>query len=192
MKDFRLAIFASGSGTNAERIIAYFKNHSRIEVVLLLSNKSDAQALVRAANAGIPARVFNREQFRETGEVLQWLHEKNVTHLVLAGFLWHVPTALIHDFPERIINIHPALLPKHGGKGMYGSLVHEAVKAANDTETGITIHLVNEKYDEGKVVLQVRCGVLPTDTAQDIAAKVHQLEYEHYPRAIEAWVLNSN
>lgn len=191
MKTARLAIFASGNGTNAERIIRHFKGHGSIEVALLLSNKPDAQALVRAAAQGVPAKVFTRAQFRESGEVLQWLQDNGVTHIVLAGFLWHVPLELIRRFPDRIINIHPALLPRHGGKGMYGMFVHEAVKAANDVETGITIHLVNEKYDEGRVMFQARCPVLPADTATDIAGKVHRLEYEHYPQVIEKWVMES-
>jgi phosphoribosylglycinamide formyltransferase-1 len=190
MKSIRLAIFASGNGTNAERIISYFKAHSSIEVAMLLSNKPDAPALARAANAGLPTRVFSREQFRETGEVLRWLRHEKITHIVLAGFLWHVPDNLVTGYPDRIINIHPALLPKHGGKGMYGSFVHEAVRAANDKETGITIHLVNHKYDEGQILLQVRCSVQPFHTAEQIAAHVHQLEHEYYPKAVESWVLN--
>lgn len=191
MKKVRLAIFASGSGTNAARIISHFAHHTNIKVVVLLSNKPDAQALTRAANAGISTRVFNREQFRETGEVLNWLKHDGITHVVLAGFLWHVPADLVKMFPGRIINIHPALLPRHGGKGMYGAFVHEAVKAANDIETGITIHLVNEKYDDGQVLLQVKCPVATTDSADDIAAKVHQLEHLHYPIVIENWAMKS-
>lgn len=186
---FRIAIFASGSGTNAERIFEHFKSHKNIEVALLLSNNANAYALERAHKAGVPTLVFDRTQWRETGEVLKWLNENKITHLVLAGFLWLVPDALIEAFPDKIINIHPALLPKYGGKGMYGSRVHEAVKAANDKETGITIHLVNEHYDEGRVLFQAKTKIAPSDSVDQIANKVHQLEYAHYPRVIENWIL---
>lgn len=187
-KKFRIAVFVSGSGTNAERIFEHFKNHDSIEVVLLLSNNAEAYALKRAAKANVPAKVFSRQEFRE-GIVLHWLKEAEITHIVLAGFLWLIPKELISAYPNRIINIHPALLPKYGGKGMYGSKVHEAVKAAEDKETGITIHLVNEKYDEGKILFQTSVAINSTDTADEIANKVHQLEYAHYPEVIEKWIL---
>lgn len=184
----KLAIFASGSGTNAEEIFKHFQHHPTAEVVMLLSNKHDAYALERAKKFNIEARVFNRAQFLDE-TVLGWLKEAEVSHIVLAGFLWLIPDHLVKNFPYKIINIHPALLPKYGGKGMYGSKVHEAVKASGDTETGITIHLVNEVYDEGKVLFQARCEVTEHDSPDDIANKVHQLEYEHFPRVIEEWVL---
>lgn len=187
----RIAIFASGSGTNAEEIFKRFKDHPAIEVVLLLSNNPDAYALVRAKKYGVPSRIFTRQQWKDTQEVLQWLHNAGVTHVVLAGFLWLVPAYLVNAFPGRIINIHPALLPKHGGKGMYGNKVHEAVKAARDTETGITIHIVNEHYDEGAILFQASCAVNPDDWAEKIANQVHTLEYEHYPRVIEEWITAS-
>ncbi|MGE0590712.1 MAG: phosphoribosylglycinamide formyltransferase, partial [Cyclobacteriaceae bacterium] len=155
---------------------------------LLLSNNAEAYALKRAAKANVPAKVFSRQEFRE-GIVLHWLKEAEITHIVLAGFLWLIPKELISAYPNRIINIHPALLPKYGGKGMYGSKVHEAVKAAEDKETGITIHLVNEKYDEGKILFQTSVAINSTDTADEIANKVHQLEYAHYPEVIEKWIL---
>ena len=183
----KLAIFASGSGTNAEEIFKYFQNHASIEVVLLLSNKPDAYVLTRAKKFNIPARVFTRDQFRDE-TVLMWLQEYGVTHIVLAGFLWLVPAYLIRQYPNRIVNIHPALLPKYGGKGMYGSKVHEAVKASGDTKTGITIHLVNEVYDDGKVLFQDTVEVTAGDSPDDIAKKVHQLEYKHFPKEIEAWI----
>lgn len=186
---FRIAIFASGSGTNAERIFEHFKSHESIEVALLLSNNANAYALERARKAGVPTLVFDRVQWRETDEVLKWLNENKITHIVLAGFLWLVPEILITAFPDKIINIHPALLPKYGGKGMYGSKVHEAVKAANDKETGITIHLVNEHYDKGQVLFQAKTIIEPSDSAEQIANKVHQLEYAHYPQVIEDWIL---
>ncbi|MBL7859205.1 MAG: phosphoribosylglycinamide formyltransferase [Cyclobacteriaceae bacterium] len=184
----RIAIFASGSGSNAEEIFKYFQGHASIEVVLLLSNNPEAYALERAKKFHIPTLVFNRKQWRESEIVLEWLKEKEITHVVLAGFLWLVPVYLIRAFPGKIINIHPALLPKFGGKGMYGMKVHEAVKASGDTETGITIHEVNEQYDEGKILHQSKCVVTPNDSPNDIAQKIHQLEYVHYPRIIEQWI----
>lgn len=185
----RLAIFASGSGTNAEEIMKRFQHHGSIDVVLLLSNNPQAYALERARKFNIPTKVFNRTIFRESEEVLLWLKERSVSHLVLAGFMWLIPAYLIKAFPGKIINIHPALLPKFGGKGMYGMHVHEAVKAAGEKETGITIHEVNEQYDEGKILFEARCEVSSSDSPDDIAKKVHQLEYAHYPRVIEEWIL---
>ena len=162
----RLAIFASGSGTNAEEIMKRFQHHASIEVVLLLSNNAQAYALERAKKFNIPTKVFNRSIFRESEEVLIWLKEKNVTHIVLAGFMWLVPDYLTKSFSGKIINIHPALLPKFGGKGMYGMHVHEAVKAAGEKETGITIHEVNERYDEGEILFQATCVVDKSDTGR--------------------------
>jgi phosphoribosylglycinamide formyltransferase-1 len=185
---YRIAIFASGNGTNAERLFHHFKNHEKIEVSLVLSNNPSAYVLTRAESAGVASAVFNREQLKE-GEVLDWLKKSEITHLVLAGFLWLIPDNLIKAFPNKIINIHPALLPKFGGKGMYGAKVHEAVKAANENETGITIHLVNEHYDDGAVLFQARTSIDSSDTPDQIAAKVHQLEYQYYPSTVEGWVL---
>jgi phosphoribosylglycinamide formyltransferase-1 len=191
MKQYRIAIFASGSGTNAEEIFKYFQQHAAIDVVTLVSNNLQAYALERAKKFSVPTFVFDRKQFRETREVLEWLEHKAVTHIVLAGFMWLVPDYLINAFSGRIINIHPALLPKFGGKGMYGMHVHEAVKAAGECETGITIHEVNEHYDEGNIIFQANCELNPSDTPEDIAKKVHALEYAHYPRVIEQWILKS-
>jgi len=185
----RLAIFASGSGTNAEEIFKFFRNHQQISVAGLLSNNPEAYALVRAVNHAVPTMVFNRKQFRETDEVVNWLKENQITHIVLAGFLWLIPENLIRTFPGKIINIHPALLPRFGGKGMYGMKVHEAVKAAGETETGITIHEVNEQYDEGRILFKAICPVMGDDTPETIANKVHQLEYAWYPKVIENWLL---
>jgi phosphoribosylglycinamide formyltransferase 1 len=190
MKPHRIAIFASGSGSNAEEIIRYFEYHPSIEVRLLLSNNPSAQALQRAENLKVKTKAFNRTQFRETREVLQWLREEKITHLVLAGFLWLVPDYLTQNYSGKIINIHPALLPKFGGKGMYGMFVHEAVKAATESETGITIHEVNEHYDEGMVIFQATCGIDETDTPQSIASKVQKLEHMHYAKVIEGWILD--
>ena len=202
MTSARIAIFASGSGTNAERIILHFQNHAFIRVALVLSNRADAFVLERAKKFNVPFRIFNRQQFpahpahlpdgqaggRETYDVLNWLKQENISHIVLAGFMWLMPEKIIQNFPDRIINIHPALLPKFGGKGMYGHLVHEAVKASGDKETGITIHLVNEKYDEGKILFQARCEVNFNDSTEQIAEKVHALEYRHFPEQIENWI----
>ena len=190
-KEFRIAIFASGSGTNAEEIMKHFLHHPRVEVVMLLSNTPEAYALKRAEKFNIPTAVFTRKEYKESQVVLEWLQEKQVTHVVLAGFLWLVPGYLTDAFPDRIINIHPALLPKFGGKGMYGMKVHEAIKEQGEITTGITIHLVNEHYDEGRVIFQASCPVGPQDTPETIAQQVHRLEYAHYPRVIEEWILGS-
>ncbi len=156
----------------------------------MLANKPDAYVLERAANLHIPARVFNREEFTSP-EFSQRLLKEGITHVVLAGFLWLAPQHLVAAFPNRIVNIHPALLPKFGGKGMYGSKVHEAVVTSGEKETGITIHLVNEEYDKGVPLLQVSCPVTTEDTADMVAAKVHELEYQHFPRTIENWIIQT-
>lgn len=188
---YRLAIFASGNGSNAEAIIQYFKNHPSIKVALVLSNNPDAFVLQRAKNAGIRAITFTREEYRQPGKLVHELSLENITHIVLAGFLWLVPDYLIKLYPDRIVNIHPALLPKFGGKGMYGSRVHEAVKLAGETETGITIHLVNEHYDDGRILFQASCPVEASHSASDIAKCVLALEHKHYPQVIESWVIGN-
>lgn len=190
-RKYKITILASGSGTNAEEIMRYFQSHEAIEVVGLFSNKADAFALKRAEKFNIPTHVFSKAEWNN-GTVLNWLKENETTHVVLAGFLWLVPQHIIEAFPDSMVNIHPALLPKHGGKGMYGSKVHEAVKAAGDKATGITIHLVNEKYDEGKILFQASCEVSEADSVEDIANKVHALEYAHYPKVIERWILGKS
>lgn len=190
MKRFRIALFASGNGTNAEVIMASFQKHPSIEVAMVLSNNAEAFVLKRAEAYHIPTRVFNKAQFRESDTVIQWLQESGITHIVLAGFMWLVPDSLTKKYSGKIVNIHPALLPKFGGKGMYGKFVHEAVKAAGETETGITIHEVNEHYDEGKVLFQASCEVSATDTPESIAHNVQQLEHLHYPKTIERWILS--
>ena len=187
-KKFRLAIFASGSGTNAEAIMHHFQHHQSIEVALLLSNNSHAGALNRAHKCQVPTKVFDRVQFRESGVVLKWLNEAEITHLVLAGFLWLVPQEILKTFPDKIINIHPALLPKFGGKGMYGSKVHESVISSGEKETGITIHVVNEHFDEGKILFQAACPIEPDDDIHIITQKVHALEHAHFPKVIEQWI----
>lgn len=188
----RIAVFASGAGSNAEEIFKYFREHQTIEVVLLLSNKPDAPVLKRAQKWGVPSRAFSRQEFFESEVVLGWLQEQRTTHIVLAGFLWLIPGFLLREFQDRMVNIHPALLPKYGGKGMYGSKVHELVKRGGEVETGITIHVVNETYDDGRVLFQAKCAIEPTDTPQTIAEKVHVLEHASYPMVIEKWILSSD
>jgi phosphoribosylglycinamide formyltransferase-1 len=188
----RIAIFASGSGTNAEEIMKHFQQHPSASVVILLSNNPEAYALKRAEKFGVPSRVFTKPQWRDCEVVMEWLAEKNVTHIVLAGFLWLVPAYLIKAYPGKILNIHPALLPKFGGKGMYGMKVHETVKSLGETETGITIHVVNEIYDEGEILFQAKCSVDPNDTPVSIAQKVHQLEYQHFAKVIEQWIAKTS
>ena len=180
----KLAIFASGSGTNAENIVRYFEKNSKIEVFLILSNKADAYVHERAQKLHIPSFTVPKAGF-ENGEVLALMQKHGIDWIILAGFLLKIPDNLLQAYPNRILNIHPALLPKYGGKGMYGLHVHEAVVAHRETESGITIHYVNERYDEGAVVFQARCAVLPSDSAEDVAAKVHALEYRWFPEIIE-------
>jgi phosphoribosylglycinamide formyltransferase 1 len=179
----KIALFVSGSGTNAQNIINYFSDNKLIKVDSVWSNNPKAYALTRAANLGVETFIFNRHQLYETGEIVQILKERGIDLIVLAGFLWLIPKNLISNF--KIINIHPALLPKYGGKGMYGMKVHQAVRDNGDKETGITIHFVNSEYDCGEIIFQAKCPVLPSDTPEDIAQKVHSLEYEHFPKVIE-------
>lgn len=181
----KIAVFASGSGTNAENIVKYFLKSSSGEVDCILCNKPDAYVLERAKGYGIDTMIFSRDDFYKTEKVLDFLKERKVDFIVLAGFLWLVPAYLTRNYSRKIVNIHPALLPKYGGKGMYGMKVHDAVVAARETESGISIHYVNERYDEGDIIFQATCPVLETDTAEDVAGKIHQLEYDHFPRVIE-------
>jgi phosphoribosylglycinamide formyltransferase 1 len=178
----KIAIFASGSGTNAEQIIRYFRESDYAEVALVLSNAPGAYVLERARQHGIDHLVFGREEFYRGDTVDRVLEEKGIGFIVLAGFLWLMPPRIIARYPT--VNIHPALLPKYGGKGMYGMRVHEAVVASGDRETGISIHRVNEHYDEGELIFQARCPVNAGDSPEDVAARVHQLEYAHFPRVI--------
>jgi len=180
-----IIVFASGSGTNAENIIRYFSNGEKAKVSLVLSNNSQAFVLERAKRLSVDTYFFDRRQFYETGEVLEVVSERNPDLIVLAGFLWLVPSDFIEAYRRRIINIHPALLPEFGGKGMYGEKVHSAVISAGKMESGITIHYVNEVYDSGDIIFQARCPVSLNDTAETLAKKVHSLEYIHYPVVIE-------
>ena len=187
-----LAILASGNGTNAQQISEYFADSDRVHVNVIIYNRRDAYVARRSENLGIESHYFNRHDFFETDEVLRFLQERYVDYLILAGFLLLVPQNLLEAFPDRIINIHPALLPAYGGKGMYGHHVHEAVVANHEPFSGITIHVVDAQYDHGKTLFQARCRVLPTDTADDVAAKIHLLEKEYFPRVIESAVLGLN
>lgn len=187
----RLAIFASGSGSNAEAIVRYLHdNHPEkgIRVACILTNKSDAYVLERAKRLGVPARYLTSDELRSEETLLPILQGYGVSHIVLAGYLALIPKFLLEAFPQRIVNIHPALLPKYGGKGMYGMHVHEAVKAAGECETGITIHVIDEEYDRGTTLFQARTEVSPDDTPEDIAQKVHVLELRYFPEVIVHWV----
>ena len=181
----RIAIFASGSGSNAQRIMEHFKRHKEMEVAIVLSNRADSYVLQRADNFEIPTHVFSKEELYDSATILKLLKNLNIDIIVLAGFLWLIPENIIRQYPKRIINIHHALLPKYGGKGMYGDIIHETVIANHDHETGITIHYVNETFDEGEIIYQNKCLVENTDTTEKLAYKVHQLEHLHYPRIIE-------
>lgn len=181
----RIAIFASGSGSNAQKIMEHFKYSDDAEVSLVLSNNPDAYVLQRADNFEIPSHIFDRHEFYQTDNVIDILKRLDIDLLVLAGFLWLVPENLLKAYPNKIINIHPALLPKHGGKGMYGDRVHKAVLAAGDEEHGITIHFVNENFDEGEVIYQGRFKVEKDDTLETIKFKGQQLEHLHYPKVVE-------
>jgi phosphoribosylglycinamide formyltransferase 1 len=179
----RLAILASGSGSNAEKIMDFFQDSKKAEIALVASNKADAFVLERAKRFGVPTFTFSRKEM-DAGKLLEKLQEEKIDWIILAGFLLKIPEELILGFPERMVNIHPALLPKYGGKGMYGMHVHEAVKTSGDQETGITIHLVNAHYDEGKIIFQASTPLSPEDTPEDIAQKVHALEHRFYPEVI--------
>jgi len=184
----RIAIFASGTGSNAVKIIEHFKRHATIEVSLVLSNNAKAPVLEKAESAGIETYTFNREAFYNTNQVLNKMKSKNIDLVVLAGFMWLVPENLVHEYSDKMINIHPSLLPKYGGKGMYGMYIHNAVKAAGEKETGITIHLVNKEYDKGKVLFQTTLVVDESDSVDDIAQKIHVLEHTNFPTQIERYL----
>ena len=180
-----IAIFASGSGTNAENIINYFSNNNIARVKLVLSNKRDSFVLERAARLGVPSLFFDRNNFYQSDKVLEHLESYAIEFVVLAGFLWLVPDNILERFKGRLVNIHPALLPAYGGKGMYGDNVHKAVLSSGDKESGITIHYVNESYDKGDIIFQARCNVEHNDTYETLAARVHALEYKYYPLILE-------
>jgi phosphoribosylglycinamide formyltransferase 1 len=185
----KIAILASGNGSNAQRIIEYFHGSHHIQIGMILSNNPHAFVLERAKKSKIPTLCFDRKEFYESNFILDILTVQGITFIVLAGFLWLIPEYLLDTYQGNIINIHPALLPKYGGKGMYGMRVHEAVIRAGDKESGITIHHVNKNYDEGQIIFQAKCPVETGDTPESLAKKVHQLEYRHFPEIIEALIL---
>jgi phosphoribosylglycinamide formyltransferase-1 len=185
MKTTNVAIFVSGSGTNCENLIRYFDGKPAVNIVLVVSNRTDAYALVRAERLGVQTAILTKVRFNDEAVVMSLLQEHHVDFIVLAGFLLMVPDFLIEAYPRRIINLHPALLPRHGGRGMWGHHVHEAVKASGDTETGMTVHYVSEVCDGGEIIAQFRTPVAPDDTPDDIAQKEHVLEMEHFPQVVE-------
>jgi len=185
VSSFQIAIFASGRGSNAEKIIDYFSSNSTVNICLILSNRSKAKVLELAENHNIPTQITTREEFYHSDKITKNLAKYNVDLVVLAGFLWLIPDYLVKAYPQKILNIHPALLPKYGGKGMYGMNVHKAVHNAQENETGITIHYVNEVYDEGEIIFQAACRIDNFDTPERIAEKVLALEHHHLPRVIE-------
>ncbi len=186
-----IAIFASGTGSNALKIIDHFRNHSSISIALVASNKPGAGVLDIAERKNIPSLIIEKERFFRGDGYVSELKRRNIQWIILAGFLWKIPTSLIQAFPGKIINIHPALLPKYGGKGMYGHFVHEAVIEAKEKESGITIHYVDEEFDHGKHILQLTCPVEDTDTPETLAKKIQVLEHKHYPEVI-ARLINEN
>lgn len=185
----KIAIFASGEGTNAERIAHYFADSPKVKISLVLTNKENAGVIKRAEKMGLPVTILSSQAFKE-GKGIELMRQYGIDFIVLAGFLLRIPDELLYEYPNKIVNIHPSLLPKYGGKGMYGIHVHEAVLAASEKESGITIHYIDEHYDNGDVILQVKCPVLSDDTPETLAQRVHQLEYEHFPRVIEGLLDN--
>jgi len=181
----KIAILSSGNGTNAENIIRYFGGHNFINIALVISNKPDARVLDRASGLGVPSKVISGIEWKNKAMVEAVLKDYGIDFIVLAGYLLLIPSWLVHLYPDRIVNIHPALLPQYGGKGMYGEHVHRAVIASGDKKSGITIHYVNEQYDGGGVIFQAECKVLDDDTPDTLAARIHTLEYEHFPAVIE-------
>ena len=184
-----IAIFASGSGSNAQNIIEFFKN-SDINISLILTNNPNAFVIKRAENLNIPSYIFDKEEFYNSNKIIQKLHDLNIDLIVLSGFLWLVPENLIEFYNDKIINIHPALLPSYGGKGMYGDKVHKAVIDNKESESGITIHFVNKKYDEGNIIFQAKCKIEKNDTPESLAKKIHELEYAHFPKVINDLLRN--
>ena len=192
MKKINIVVFASGTGTNAEEIFKYFSSHPTITVKGLLTNNPNAQVITRAAKHGIPCKVFNREEFADKEYFLNILNHWDTNAIILAGFLWLIPVYLIEKFPDKILNIHPALLPKFGGKGMYGMRVHQSVLDSGEQESGITIHLVNQEYDRGRIIFQKTCPVDEGETPESLASKIHVLEHRFYPTVAEQWLLQNN
>ncbi|UBM59914.1 phosphoribosylglycinamide formyltransferase [Marinilongibacter aquaticus] len=185
-----IAIFASGSGSNAETIIRHFEHSEEVKVSLILTNNAEAGVIARGKRLNVPTLVFSRQNFSKSDAVVDLLKNQHIDFVVLAGFLWLVPSNLIKAFPNKIVNIHPALLPKYGGKGMWGHFVHEAVVANKEKESGITIHYVNENYDEGQIIFQASCAVTANDSPEEVAQKVQKLEHEHFPKVVESLLIS--
>ena len=190
MKNKKIAIFASGSGSNAENIVKCFENSSLGRVKVIMCNIVDAYVLTRADKLGVPTMVFSRDEFYNSNKIIAKLHDEEIDLIVLAGFLWLVPQNIINLYQDKIINIHPALLPNYGGKGMYGNNVHKAVIADGNKESGITIHYVTEKYDDGNIIFQAKCAVESSDTPETLAQKIHELEHKYFPSVIESLLKN--
>ena len=190
-KTTQIAVFASGEGTNAENLFRYFQNHPTIKITLLVCNNPKAGVIARVENAGIPVEIIDREQWKNAESIISILKGYKIDYIVLAGFLWLIPEALVNAYPNKIINIHPSLLPKFGGKGMYGMKVHQAVKQAGEGFTGITIHFIDNEYDKGKVIFQEKVEISPNDTPDDISAKVRGLELKYLPEIVEGVIENS-
>ena len=186
----KLALFASGAGSNVRRIHEHFQDRTDVDIALLVSNKPEAPVVAFARENGIPVRIITKADLAEPESMVQELQDLGIALIVLAGFLWKIPALLIQAYPDRMLNLHPALLPLFGGKGMYGMRVHEAVLQAKEAESGITIHLVNEQYDDGRILFQARCPVLPEDLPEDLANRIHQLEHRHLPLIVDHYLSN--
>lgn len=191
MDGHKIAILVSGTGTNAINIIEYFEKNSVADVALVVSNKTDALAVKKAQNKGVKTIVFNNESFKKNSIVLNYLKSESIDFIVLAGFLMKVPNDIIHAYPNKIVNLHPSLLPKYGGKGMYGSHVHRAVIEAQESESGISIHFVNEEYDEGAIIFQAKVSVEKKDSVEVLAQKIRQLEHRFFPKIVEQVISKS-
>ena len=191
MSKYKIAILVSGTGTNAINIIEYFEKNSVAEVVLVISNKTDALAIEKAQNKGVKTVVFNNDSFKKNGTVLDYLMSQSIDFIVLAGFLIKIPNDITHAYPNKIVNLHPSLLPKYGGKGMYGDYVHRAVIEAQESESGISIHFVNEEYDEGAIIFQAKVSVEKGDSVEVLAQKIQQLEHRFFPKVIEQVISKS-
>lgn len=188
----KIAIFASGAGTNAENIVKYFEKNKEIIVSYILTNNENAGVIKKSETLKIPIIIFSKEEFYQNDKILDLLKNENIDFIILAGFLWLVPSVIVKNFKNKIINIHPALLPKYGGKGMYGDKVHKKVIENCESESGITIHYVNDKYDDGDVICQVKCVIEKDDTPESLAQKIHMLEHKHFPEAIEKLVFSND
>lgn len=188
----KVAVFASGNGTNAEKLFEHFKKHPVIEISLLMCNNPEAGVIKKAKVKGIPSVLFTKNDLYDSNRVLKTLKENEIDWIALAGFLLLLPSNIVTKYPNKIVNLHPALLPKYGGKGMYGINVHQAVLDGKEEESGITIHLVNEEYDKGKIIFQATCLIDKGDTPDSLAAKIHKLEYEHFPPTLEGIILRKD